>query len=198
MSDNVLAGWSVLTEWPRLRLGHSVRTDRQLVHYPIHKTQGPGMAPNIENMQRTRQSVQIQYSQLDGVCHPVSFYRVKITSSVFTTWTPTSNPSKLNPTLPTVGSTFSGYVRQETHQPTAKKSHFPDIGIQRSAFPERTPLFTSNTFWSYAPATRQNEKKKTQAPDVKHSEIKQQVMGLAHSSERPDVRKAKPNVSFFF
>ena len=35
MSDNVLAGWSVLTEWPRLRLGHSVRTDRQLVHYPI-------------------------------------------------------------------------------------------------------------------------------------------------------------------
>ena len=36
MSDNVLAGWSVLTEWPRLRLGHSVRTDRQLVHYPIH------------------------------------------------------------------------------------------------------------------------------------------------------------------
>ena len=36
MSDNVLAGWSVLMEQPRLRLGHSVRTDRQLVHYPIH------------------------------------------------------------------------------------------------------------------------------------------------------------------
>ena len=36
MSDNVLAGWSVLTEWPRLRLGHTVRTDRQLKHYPIH------------------------------------------------------------------------------------------------------------------------------------------------------------------
>ena len=36
MSDNVLAGWSVLMEWPQLRLGHSVRTDRQLVHYPIH------------------------------------------------------------------------------------------------------------------------------------------------------------------
>ena len=30
MSDNVLAGWSVLTEWPRLRLGHSVRTDRHV------------------------------------------------------------------------------------------------------------------------------------------------------------------------
>ena len=38
MSDNVLAGWSVLTEWPRLRLGHSVRTDRQLVHYPIRSS----------------------------------------------------------------------------------------------------------------------------------------------------------------
>ena len=39
MSDNVLAGWFVLTEIPvpRLRLGHSVRTDRQLVHYPIRK-----------------------------------------------------------------------------------------------------------------------------------------------------------------
>ena len=37
------------------------------------------------------------------------------------------------------------------HQPTAKKIAFADIGIQRSAFPERTPLFTSNTFWSYAP-----------------------------------------------
>ena len=37
MSDNVLAGWTVLTEWPRLRLGHSVRTDRQLVHYPIQR-----------------------------------------------------------------------------------------------------------------------------------------------------------------
>ena len=38
MSDNVLAGWSVLTEWPQLRLGHSVRTNRQFVHYPIHHT----------------------------------------------------------------------------------------------------------------------------------------------------------------
>ena len=37
MSDNVLAGWSVLTEWPRLRPGHSAITDRQLVHYPILK-----------------------------------------------------------------------------------------------------------------------------------------------------------------
>ena len=37
MSDNVLAGWSVLTELPLLRLSHSVRTDRQLVHYPIRK-----------------------------------------------------------------------------------------------------------------------------------------------------------------
>ena len=27
-----------------------------------------------------------------------------------------------------------------------KNIAFPDIGIQRSAFPERTPLFTSNTF----------------------------------------------------
>ena len=40
MSDNVLAGWSVLTECPRLRLGHSVRTDRQLVHYPIRSAMG--------------------------------------------------------------------------------------------------------------------------------------------------------------
>ena len=33
--DNVLAGRSFLTEKPRLPLGHSVRTDRQQVHYPI-------------------------------------------------------------------------------------------------------------------------------------------------------------------
>ena len=51
MSDNVLAGWSVLTEWPRLRFGHSVRTDRQLVHYPVHITRGTAFfSPWISRM----------------------------------------------------------------------------------------------------------------------------------------------------
>ena len=45
-----------------------------------------------------------------------------------------------------VGSTFSGYVRQENPSANRKKIAFPDIGIKRSVFPERTPLFTSNTF----------------------------------------------------
>ena len=36
----------------------------------------------------------------------------------------------------------------------SQKNPIFQIGIQRSTFPQRTPLFTSNTFWSYAPGDR--------------------------------------------
>ena len=76
-----------------------------------------------------------------------------------------------------VGSTFSGYVRQETHQPTAKKIAFPDIGIQRSAFPERTSLFTSNSFWSYAPVNGGSQWRKLQSHKDSLWPICQQLPG---------------------
>ena len=45
-----------------------------------------------------------------------------------------------------VGSTFSGYVRQETHQPIAKKSHFPDIGKKGPLFHKESPFLPQTRF----------------------------------------------------
>ena len=45
-----------------------------------------------------------------------------------------------------VGSTFSGYVRQETHQPIAKKSHFPDIGKKGPLFHKEPPFLPQTRF----------------------------------------------------
>ena len=84
MSDNVLAGWSVLTEWPRLRLGHSVRTDRQLVHYPetrpvSSRSVHDGIFPDV-----------YFYTQSLGRPHerrPMASRREQVSALFFVAWT---------------------------------------------------------------------------------------------------------------